>query len=240
MVLGKADECFLVSYRGERYLKESLLTIIAAVRENDDSILLAADSGIMDFGGLRDRLPYPKLNKLEGLAVAWGCSGNGTLGEEFNKALRTEAFSPVSWEDIQRTIVAKLGFLNGRQRDDTRRAGVNPTGDHTISCLFAGWIGEQPGIYEFDDQGRVASYWEQGFYAVGSGSYVAAIVEKTLRKVEATQLVKLKLLMEMVITSARGCEPPMIIWRITKNTISEVAVEQESNESGEPAIPAQG
>jgi hypothetical protein len=46
--------------------------------------------------------------------------------------------------------------------------------------------------------------------------------------------------MEMVITSARGCEPPMIIWRITKNTISEVAVEQESNESGEPAIPAQG
>ncbi len=221
-------------YLGLEDLKEPPMTVIVGVRENDDCILLASDRGIQDFGGLRDILPYVKLNKLERATIAWGCSGNGTLGEEFSKWLMGQVAPLTSWKQLQDMVVNKLAELNGTQRAITRRAGVEPTPDHLVSCLLAGWVDNQPGIFEFDDQGRFATYWAQGFYAIGSGSAVAAIAARTLRQIKASGIDKLRLLMDVVVKTARGCEPPITIWRLRAGDITEVTSGQEGKEAGNP------
>jgi hypothetical protein len=102
-----------------------------------------------------------------------------------------------------------------------RTAGVEPDDNSVISCLLIGWIKEEPQIIEFTNDGKIASYAESGFQAIGV-KVIPWSAYRATTQVNATNEVKFKIILNTTVNLARDCGNGYDIMRVTKNGVEDV------------------
>lgn len=200
------------------------LTVVIAMRENDSSILMAADGEVLESGMIRLQGEI-KLHCHPIGVIAWGTSGNLTIGkDEFGTWLKAYQWPPNSWVTFRDAAVEKLAELNGERRRLKSKAGLRASLDDVADCVIAGWI-DGPNIYEFDDSGGYKSYWERGFHVIGSGKDSAWAIYKAFDEIDTIKplepLEKLRIIMKVVVSITPKCGEPRHIWRIKQEGITE-------------------
>ncbi len=200
------------------------MTIIAAMREDTNSILIAADSEYEESGQIRLGGGARKLKRHPTGMLAWAISGNTTLGEiDFCEWIQAYSWPPPTWRIFERDAITKLSYLIGEQRKlvELSRAQPNPAHD-AAECLLVGWLGDLPEIYAFGDAGQVQSYLQDGFCAIGKGNIDAWVSYLTLRDFGGiTQLTKLQTIMNVITHTISGCGGEYYIWRVKKDIIEK-------------------
>jgi hypothetical protein len=198
------------------------MTIIAAMKEGVDSILIAADSEYEESGQIRLGGGARKLKRHPTGMLAWGISGNTTLGEiAFCEWVQAYSWPPPDWRTFERTAITELSRLIGEQRKlvELSKAQPNPAHD-AAECLLVGWIGDIPEIYQFGDGGQVQSYLSDGFSAIGKGNIAAWVSYLTMRNFKGvTELTKLRAIMNVITHTIAGCGGEYYIWRVKKEII---------------------
>jgi hypothetical protein len=202
-------------------LKESPMTIVAAMRESATSILLAGDSGAREgvdikLGSLHKLRSHPKN------CLAWGISGNVAVGfEDFTPWLESYNWPPSDWKTFRDQAIDKLSELNGAQRRLAIKAEIKPDDNHVADCLVVGWL-DHPEIYLLGADGIAQSYSDMAFEAIGSGAVNAWLAHMTLQHISSVpKLIELQIIMDVVTKTAPFCAAPFQIWRITKDGIWE-------------------
>src|SRR5215216_3828757 len=153
------------------------MTIIAAMRESADSILIGAESGQTESDiGLRS-LYLTKLQKHPSAPLAWGATGNPTIGiNRFGSWLSQFDWPPTDWPSFQNEVVKQLSNLNGWQREMSKLAGVEAKSELLAEVLIVGWL-DTPSIFAVDDEGAmVIPDKDMEFYAIGSGGVHARLI----------------------------------------------------------------
>jgi len=205
----------------ELVLKEPPVTIIATLRESDTSILIAADSGgVEEPPGIRIQFPI-KLRKHTTAPLAWGYTGNPTIGDDFTDWLRDYEWPPTSWRTFRDDAIRYLATLNGKQRELVELSRAKPGEGDTAQILLAGWL-DRPEILELNDRGLATSYSDDQFQAVGAGKPVALIAYWVLEGVIPSPLEKMKLIMAVASQMTPKCDPPVNIWRVTAEGITDI------------------
>lgn len=197
------------------------MTIIAAMKESEISILLSSDTGAME--NLNVRLSnFTKLRSHPKANLAWAASGNKSIGiEDFTPWLESYNWPPSDWKVFKNHAIDKLCELNGEQRRLFAKSGATIEDDILADCLIVGWL-DRPEIYLLGNNGIAQSYWDIGFEAIGSGANHAWIAYKALEHITTLpKLLELQIIMDVVARSAVGCELPFHIWRITKDSIEK-------------------
>jgi ATP-dependent protease HslVU (ClpYQ) peptidase subunit len=199
--------------------KEPPMTIIAAMKENESSILLASDSEVA-IGDIR--LNYGnKLCRHPSASLAWAIAGDHTIGvDSFTPWLKAFKAPLPDWKTFSDQAIRKLSELNGERRTLIELSHSKPNKNDVCNCLMVGWL-DRPDIYELDDRGIITSYWRFGFHALGSGSLHSWVAYKALTSIGLSALPKMRAIMEAVVTTAPNCNQPIYIWRITQDTIVE-------------------
>lgn len=200
------------------------MTVVAALREADDALLIAADSGVTHWPGpIRDQY-HSKLQRHPTAPLAWVGSGNPYVTiEGFAPWARTYPWPPRDWDTFAQRAAGELARLNGRQRRLAERARAkdeNGTGE----ILLVGWL-STPEIFEFDDHGRITSAREDGFHAMGSGGEHVRVLYRLLERLPGPAVPPLERLawsMEISAGTVEGCELPVYIWRITRAEVVPV------------------
>jgi hypothetical protein len=212
--------------RVRRALREAPVTVIAACRESEDSLLIAADSGETEAKSGRRLTTNRKLHRHRNEPLAWAISGNPTIGDQgLNQWLAGQVWPPASWHDFLGEIADRVAFFNGRQRDRARLAGVTDIDQHTTQLVVVAWAGE-PHIYEFDDTGRDTPYVEAPLLAVGTGNdyFFAAYMALDQFAPLLPILDRFAASMQVAATHAPACGEPCYVWRVRADGISEVDV----------------
>lgn len=201
-------------------LKEPPMTIIAALRESPDSILIAADSQQIETdttGAIRSATSH-KLQLHPTLPMAWGISDNATIGSRFTGWLKqTEWRTEVDWYMAQQQIATQLAMLNGHQRQLCRLAGQPAQNEQLCGVLIVGFIDRVGVIFEIDASGLITIKDGHEFHAIGSGFIHAGIAYTTLMRIksEATPEDKLRTIVGIAAETAPSCGVPVHLARIT-------------------------
>lgn len=196
------------------------LTVIIAMKESSDALLIGADKMNIESNQLKvvvntKLFKHPKEN------IVWGCAGDKEIARhEFNPWLQSFDIGN-DWQVFKKKVADKIAELNGEQRARMRKAGVEPDDSSVISCLLVGWINEEPQIIEFTNDGKIASYIEDGFQAIGIqripyGAYMATI------HAEASNEMKFKNILATTLSLAINCGKGYNIMRVTKNGVEDV------------------
>ena len=196
------------------------LTVIVAIKESDSSVLLAADGEVLEGDAIRE--VKAKLRKHPSAPLAWGATGNTTIDYDFTKWLQEYAWPPSNEDVFREQLINKLSELNGKQRELTSLAKAQIKEDYLCSVSLVGYLNKLM-LLELDDVGRASLYDGIGFQAIGSGKGHAWIAYKMLKTAsDLSQLNKLKIIMQTVITTAPRCGLPIEIWRVTEKGIETI------------------
>jgi hypothetical protein len=199
------------------------MTIVVAMKENDNSILLSSDSGAFDastnlrFNNCRKLSFHPKA------LLAWGYSGNPSIGwEDFTPWLKSYNWPPIDWRTFRNQAIDKLAELTGEQRKLAIKAGAKSDEGNLADCLIVGYL-DRPEIYYLGVDGNAQSYWDMGFNAIGNGANNAWVSYTALEylRPKIPKLIELMIVMQNTTQTAIGCEIPCYIWRITEEGIWE-------------------
>lgn len=204
--------------------RDNNMTIIAALWESENSILLASDSEIVETPSMVRSSTDRKLQSHPAAPLAWGTSGDGGLGiDGFGKWLGQYAWPPPDWDTFKDQVATKIAELNGKQRQIMKLAGVQAEESNLCSALVVGWL-DGPAIIEIDDRG-IATYIHRdfGFQAIGSGGVHAKLIDLAYRYVKPnlTEIKRLVLIMQLAISRAAFCGLPVRCWRITASGIEK-------------------
>ena len=190
------------------------MTLIVALKESENSVLLAADSQATGYGGIKTRIS--KIRSVANRPILWACSGNPYIGlSQFGHWIDSYKWSMPTWENFLTDARNELSRLNGAQVEATALAKAELGPDFVADCLFVGWLGEL-GIYAISSDGRIVEPVEDGIYAIGTGGAYAILVNKAIK--EANQLnpeARLRIVMSTVGIGALDCGPPLECWRVT-------------------------
>lgn len=198
-------------------LKEPPMTIIAAMKESETSILIAVDSQQTQTPGNIPSFTDTKLQWHPSIPLAWGVADNATIGMQFSETVKKLQFTPdISWDSLADQLNKQLSTFNKKQREHCKRAGVNPAPGELASVLVVGFLGSEGRIFEIDDKG-VFVIMPHGFHAIGSGRVCASIAQRILSFLPARSTVEAEL---KAITAATAelintCGPPVHWGRVT-------------------------
>ena len=198
------------------------LTVIVAMKESDDSLLIAADSMNIESDQLKADHQV-KLHKHDKENIVWGFTGNRGLGrDDFSPWLKTFDAGG-DWQKFKIKVADKLAELNGEQRNRSSKAGIQPSPESTITCLLVGWLNNKPQILEFTDDGRIDSYLQDSFRAIGGGMVVAHRAYGALLRVTGIEpLDKFKIIVDTTIKSAAVCGGIPFIQRVKRDGIEDI------------------
>ena len=197
------------------------MTVIAAIREHDTALLIAADTGGEENPGQIPIVVPNKLRRHPSAPLAWAAAGNETIGADFSEWLVSYAWPPQDWKKFRDEAIEYLSQLNGRQRELLSLARKEPAASDTAVVLVAGWLGT-PEILELGDDAKVTSYIDDGFHAVGSGKAHAYIAHRTLEGITGSPIEKVHRLATVAAIMAPKSSPPVVIWRVTPDGVEEV------------------
>ena len=197
------------------------MTVITVLRESEDSILIAADSGGHESPGpTRIRIP-DKLKRHPLVPVAWAGAGGDSIGERFTGWLQDEGLE--NWNNCRSDAGNKFAELIGdvvQRISISQRRPARP--DELAQALLVGWLDSQPQIIELDDRGVDTSYLVEGFHAIGAGKLYAYTAHRTLQRYRLRPLSRLNRIMRIAATMAVQSDLPIHIWRVTSEGIQEV------------------
>jgi hypothetical protein len=208
----------------ELTLKDPPMTVIAALQESPDSILIAADSQTMELqvtGQVRHSSNH-KLQVHPKLPIAWGVYDNIGIGAEFNEWLKQYHWAPlVEWYDVQQQIAEHLATLNGSQRRLCTIAGRLVQDSELCGALIVAFYGGIGRVFQVSASGMVSAKQEHEFHAVGSGFIHANIAYKTIMRVgpNISAENKLRTAVQIAAEDAPTCGPPVHVARVTSNGV---------------------
>jgi hypothetical protein len=220
--------CVPVTFEGSKFSlvgREPQMTIIASLKEGEDSLLIAADSALTEPQIGYRSLCTNKLQRHSQAPLAWGISGNPTIGiDRFGPWLREYSWPPSDLRTFQDEVACKLSEFNGKQREICKLAGIEAKPDDLATVLVAGLL-NVPFIFEVDERGVLSNLPEgQNFHAIGSGAAHAKLIYLafTAVTIQAQAAERLRVIMELAASAATMCDPPIHIWRVTRNGAEEV------------------
>lgn len=202
-------------------LKEPPMTVIAAMRESEDSLLIAVDSQYIEMPG---KIPFATDTKLQShpsFPLAWGVADNSTIGNRFSEKVKKLQLSSANWNDVEDELNRELSTLNAKQRAFSKRAGVNSLPGELASVLAIGFVGAEGRIFEIDDRGMV-TVMPHGFHVIGSGKVYATSAYKMLTYLptHATVEEKLKAITAVTAEMVESCGPHVHWGRVTPNSFT--------------------
>lgn len=197
------------------------LTVIIAAKESDDALLIGADKMNLESDQLKVG-SSTKLFKHLKENIVWGCAGNREIARnEFSPWLQSLDIGN-DWQAFKKRVADKIAELNGEQRARMEKAGVKSDDNSVITCLLVGWIKEEPQIIEFTNDGKIDSYIEDGFQAIGCkvipwSAYIAMSQIKGINNE-----VKFKIILKTTVSLARDCGNGYDIMRVMKDGVEDV------------------
>lgn len=199
------------------------MTLIAAIMDGE-TVLLGADG---ETHNQHVRMQVRKLDVLQERPIAWGFSGNESIGLDFGNWLRSRQWSESEdWEGFRHDATEVLGQLNERRRKSAETAGTNVSEEALTDVLIAGFLRSQPGILELESDGGNSLRRMLELAAIGSGKNHAIIVLNTLGILgiigSMSRLQLLQSIFRVAIRTARDCGPPVRILSITPERVTEV------------------
>lgn len=199
------------------YSGEEIMTVVVAMKESDDAILIASDSEVTNEGNLKSSMR--KLMKVREKSVVWASSGNPDIGiDEFGRWIRQYQWEGTTWDTFISDAADELSRLNGKQRERTKLAGIEVNEEkHLSNLVIVGWL-DRPEIFTISSDGTKFSFWESGgFIAAGTGGPPAFSMFNVLLHTNKFVRTKImRLIMEVVVSTAPNCGPPVECWRVTK------------------------
>jgi ATP-dependent protease HslVU (ClpYQ) peptidase subunit len=193
------------------------MTIVAAYRENLDSVLIAADSLVTENDGIRKEAS-DKLQHHASAPLAWGAAGNTSISIiQFAAWMHRFPWPPQDWPTARHEIAEHLSRLNGKQRELCTLAGVEAKPGDLGHILVVAHFQNSIEIFDVDGSGVIGIIpQDQEFHAIGSGSAHAVIGQRTLYCAQsASTYDKLRVLMAVGADCAPGCARPIHIGRVT-------------------------
>jgi ATP-dependent protease HslVU (ClpYQ) peptidase subunit len=199
------------------------VTVIVALAESEESILIAADSRETEAPGDLASVYLNKLKRHPSAHIVWATAGNGGVGEAFSNWLAAVAPPPQTWRDMSDQAAEHLARLNGRRRELAELAKTQLQENDTTSVLLAGWL-DSPEIVELDDRGIATPYFERGVCAIGTGKPHALIAYQALNHIGGvSRLQKLWVVMSVATVMVHDCGPPVHVKRITADGVVDLA-----------------
>jgi len=202
------------------------MTIIAALR-CEDGLILAADGRVTDRAtGYPER--ERKLDYVPSPPLAWGFSGDGGVGAEFGRWMRSDGLQAArDWHTLRDHAVTMLARLNGRKRELLQVARKAEDAEDTASVLMAGYVGGTLEVLELDERAGHAFYGSSSspFMAIGSGALHARIVHgitSELNPIRSAES-RMRFVMSRAIPIAQLCGFPARLLHITADGVAELS-----------------
>jgi ATP-dependent protease HslVU (ClpYQ) peptidase subunit len=207
------------------------MTLIAAMRDTDGSILIGADSQMTDeTSGIR--YTVNKLKQHPSGKLAWGTAGAAPLGETLSKWLEAYPSPLRDWESLSSAIRDKIVEINGDQRRAIKRSESEPGPSDGFDTLLAGYIDDTPRMLIIDDCGRSITAPEQVFNAIGAAvqaksiligaDYTLELLNERCGIAPLDAFLKMKLVLSAVAMEIEGCGLPIHIWRVSNEGIEKL------------------
>ena len=223
------------------------MTVIAALRESPDSILIASDTAITETGaGITDR-GVQKLFRHEKPGLVWGTGGDVTVGfEQFGRWMQDCDWPTESWETFGEAARAELSQLNAAQRARIREAGGRVRREDTAEALIVAFVDGTGHLLELTSRGTANPYDKFGFHAIGTGklhAYTAKRVAEVMMsniKIDGASpelgaLGQLHAIVMVAAGLAPGCGRPVDLWRVTSEHV-EIIVDKDKTLATPPSV----
>jgi len=195
------------------------MTIIAAMRESEESLLIGADSGSTTLSGFR-QLVDDKLHRHPDRMIAWGIAGSPYLGINlFTKRLQDTRPAPDNWENL--TNLARTLLVEICDNELKFSEPFHSKNTVLLSVLIVGWLADKPGMLMLCC-GHPPDLAEYGLTAIGQETISMDFGYKLLEKSAMSNVDKFLLLLNTGAVSFDACSPPVHVWRIKKDSIQIV------------------
>ena len=214
--------------------KELPVTIIAAMWESNDTVLIAADSGITDTEKGKTSLPTEKLQcqSNENVPLAWGTAGNYMIGREyFSPWLKAYEWEPENLQIFQTDVWRNLSGWNGMVREIKKSAKLRVQKNDLTEALVVGYL-DKPFILHVDVKASLSRYYEGEFCAIGSCAWEASLLYTGVAIVAPFREIpfderwqRLKSVIEKTTSDeiAPQCKPPIHVWRVSQTGIKRLS-----------------
>jgi 20S proteasome alpha/beta subunit len=205
-----------------------IMTAVVAIKETETSILMAADTQ-----GTEDDVLQLRESKIfwhSRKKLGWSYSGNvGEITFGFSEWLESKGDS-LTWNAIVQEGAHVFATINSKLRNLTQMAtgkcGINDLAE----CLIVGFLENpnKPDIIELSSSGKVTSYWQKGFHAIGAKLPAYSIYE-TLKRIspQDSPVQKLENIMEVMTDILVVCGKPYDISRITPTEVVKVRLSND-------------
>jgi hypothetical protein len=213
------------------------MTLIAAMWETDDSILIGADSLSADCSGPGNAIVtlFETPNKLRkhklGAPLAWATSGDRALGGEFSEWLEIFPWQGLSWAAFKNRVIDRIVEMNAEQRERVRKSKCvdadRQAENNLIQALIVGHIEQRMRLLVVDQNGisQPADRQPLGFDAIGSAAVRAKIIFMTHRYLgREFDIDTLISALDLAIHNDPLCRRPLNIWRVAGDGISDLLV----------------
>ena len=196
------------------------MTVLAAVLESDDSILVASDTtGLaqIETGSAHDGRIYFH----ESGPLSWAISGFITLDvDELSQELKGCLWPALSWWSFADEVSRSISASNRRRRELVPEMSV----EGATQMFIAGWLDHEPQILQIDASGNVFSVKERGFVAIGNGAGDALTVFRShqLLNLSISHSEALENALIVAAESNPGCRLPVLIWRINAHGVEQL------------------
>lgn len=196
------------------------MTIIAAMRESEKSILIGADSGETDTNtGLR-LINEKKLQLHPCLPLAWGACGNPAVGiDGFAEWLKKEqGFN--DWKTFREACEDEMAKLSSRQVRIRKTIGLpdNLLLSDGADILIVGFMENALRILVVERDGK-GSFVSQNFHAIGIKPDYLAVCYKAIEKIRVPGYEDFKNILDSGARSFLKCDPPIHIWRVSTDGV---------------------
>lgn len=201
------------------------------MKDEDGSILIAADSMISDQHNAAVDFDLHKLKVHQSYPLVWAITGlySRAIGQ-FSEYLA--GHPAASWEELLEDTKERFAKINGEERRIAKLAEVELGPNDLASLLIVGWLDGEPDIVEFDENGASTSYYETpGFHAIGAGAPHAIISRWTLEGFKMPTLPRFERIMRVATRLSPKCDFPLHVLRVSAG-----AVERLSPEPQQPSV----
>jgi hypothetical protein len=203
---------------------EEPVTVIAALRESEESVLLAVDSGETEsHWGLRSLAS--KLHRNAPARLAWALAGNPEIGEQgLNEWLLSHSGPPPDWDEFVYALAERVAMLNGRERQLTKLSGARGSAQDTAELLLVAWS-NGPRMVEINDKGRRTTP-AGDFCAIGTGGLHAWIAYEAVSMASTITHMphRLRFVVAMMTAAhhAPACSPPVRGVQVTRDAVTDL------------------
>lgn len=206
------------------------MTIVALVKESDDTFYLGADSQWTDSEGAKTFKSKITVVNSQGNIIAWATAGDPQIGiVEFGNWVREyQRTETTTWQSFIEEVAGEFARLNRIRRQIGKKAGINvndPTFKNENLCvmLICGWLNQSAAGYHIGSDGHYQSLEMLGNFTIGTGAHFADAVYKTLcyfqKELGFTEQQVFQYLMELSSCFAPQCSMPYEFVKISQGEL---------------------